>query len=508
MIGGIYRDVMSTATRSDSVDERTLPAPPAPAIATNMMPPLPPNDATKLVGLPPPQTLKMRPAKTGTAAGGVRAVSETPAAPPAAPSTAGAVRPPLPPPMMSKMRTSNKEDKVVVEPRLVDSSPKLSLVQSTTERVACPVGHSRYSWLAGSSDKKVPVGHSSYSWNPKPDHPPQSHRTIKEKGNKLFKEKDFHAAARMYSKAIELSDGVPETERALLYLNQAAAYLNLQRYPEAAIAANNAVTLDDANPKAWYRLAKVLEAQGQMTDAFIAVKKGMETMVGTVQEIGGEADYSLRSLQKFAKSLQTKMVHSARRTTSKEVAKTETLNFGAQTDNLKKLNSSILKKPDLDEENVVPARQRPTEGISARPHEMRRTKDFPQWYCEFRGERPQFPEGFRLPDVCKPGTEQEDLQIVEGVEAMYKLEREKFAPCFLRLAALAHTIRPQDLSKCTNPFAPHNRKVFQRSAQNIACEYMATDKMQIVQQELDGLDPLAANLVVLAVFRSMSTLLT
>ena len=42
------------------------------------------------------------------------------------------------------------------------------------------------------------------------------------------------------------------------------------------------------------------------------------------------------------------------------------------------------------------------------------------------------------------------------------------------------------------------------AAQNLACEYMATDKLQVVQQELNGVDPLAANLILVAVLRAIS----
>ena len=155
---------------------------------------------------------------------------------------------------------------------------------------------------------------------------------------------------------------------------------------------------------------------------------------------------------------------------------------------------------------MVPARDRPIKGQAVRPHLLCKSKDnFPAWYKELCGEAPKVPHGLSIENICRIGEKENDEKCVEGLEAIYKMEQSKFAPCIKRLTTIANKcIDPKDMSNITNPFAKHNRAVFQMAAQNLACEYMATDKLQIIQQELNGIDPLAANLVLVAVLRAIS----
>ena len=151
--------------------------------------------------------------------------------------------------------------------------------------------------------------------------------------------------------------------------------------------------------------------------------------------------------------------HLSKSTKLSEVPK---MSQSTQNENLSKLNSSILGS-STNNENVVPARDRPVKGQAVRPHLLCKSKDnFPVWYKELCGEVPKIPNGLALKNICNMGEKENDKKCVEGLEAIYKMEQSKFAPCIKRLTFIANEcIDPKDMSNITNPFAKHNRKVFQ-----------------------------------------------
>ena len=119
-----------------------------------------------------------------------------------------------------------------------------------------------------------------------------------------------------------------------LHLNCATAYLKLRRYPEAVIAAQNGIDLNDKNPKAWYRLAKVLEAQGTVVEALQAVEKGLNILVGTSHQVNSEQDSAIRALQKLANSLRRKMVHKIHLSKSTKLSEVPKMSQSTQNETL------------------------------------------------------------------------------------------------------------------------------------------------------------------------------
>lgn len=59
--------------------------------------------------------------------------------------------------------------------------------------------------------------------------------TLKEQGNQCFKDGKFADALSFYMKALKLEP--KEVDKAVLYKNQAACFLKLEKYSESAIAA-------------------------------------------------------------------------------------------------------------------------------------------------------------------------------------------------------------------------------------------------------------------------------
>ncbi len=89
----------------------------------------------------------------------------------------------------------------------------------------------------------------------------------KEKGNILFKNKQFHEAAQYYSKSIEL-----EPNNAVYWSNRAAAYLNDQKFKLALNDCIKACQLDSGLVKAFFRAAKCQVHLGNLEDALEQVK--------------------------------------------------------------------------------------------------------------------------------------------------------------------------------------------------------------------------------------------
>ena len=81
---------------------------------------------------------------------------------------------------------------------------------------------------------------------------------LKELGEQQHKEENYESALLFYKRGIRLSkkqlgDKIDAAEMATLYLNQAQAFLRLDRFHEAYEAAKNASEIDANNETIFYR---------------------------------------------------------------------------------------------------------------------------------------------------------------------------------------------------------------------------------------------------------------
>lgn len=201
-------------------------------------------------------------------------ISNGPPAPPA-PSAPISMLPPAPPPRSNKADSSGlATDKA--------SSQTAARNKKSSSMKNLPLGHTAFSWPAVST--AVPLGHTAFSWESKLENnnlPPLA-KILRLQGNKLFANGKYHEAAQKYEKGLEAIPTLYKKERSMLHLNLAAAYIRLNRLAQAEISATNAARLNPANPKAWYRLAKVLELSGKLTQAIESLETGI-VVVGSKQ---------------------------------------------------------------------------------------------------------------------------------------------------------------------------------------------------------------------------------
>ena len=127
----------------------------------------------------------------------------------------------------------------------------------------------------------------------------------------------------------------------------------------------------------------------------------------------------------------------------------------------------------------------------------------PSWYLEYRGKDVNdLPQLGTLSYVSED--KEEDVHAVEVVKRFFNLEKREFAPRMRKYALFVQNIVSlDDLKKCKNPFAKHNRSVFCKAAELLACDIMATDKLSIARSELGNLDPLATLLVLFSLVRAL-----
>ncbi|GMH37813.1 hypothetical protein BSKO_05686 [Bryopsis sp. KO-2023] len=84
---------------------------------------------------------------------------------------------------------------------------------------------------------------------------------LKAKGNKCFGEKEYQKALETYDKAIKLlPDG--SVERADIYCNKGACYMQMKRFKEAVRECTSALQANPGNGKALQRRSRALEQQG------------------------------------------------------------------------------------------------------------------------------------------------------------------------------------------------------------------------------------------------------
>eukprot|EP00434_Breviolum_minutum_P000224 symbB.v1.2.000186.t2/scaffold21.1/size436794/5 len=100
----------------------------------------------------------------------------------------------------------------------------------------------------------------------------------KDKGNELFQAGKIEESARWFSKAIWLVEsgkvtGAGDSLTGILHSNRAFARLQLQQWSEAASDCDEALKLDQKNPKALYRRALARKELKRFEDALVDVKQ-------------------------------------------------------------------------------------------------------------------------------------------------------------------------------------------------------------------------------------------
>lgn len=81
---------------------------------------------------------------------------------------------------------------------------------------------------------------------------------FKDKGNSFLKSKDYEAAIKMYSRAIELCNDDP-----VFYSNRSQCYLVMEKYQECIDDASKAIELDPKSSKSFYRRMSAFEKIGE-----------------------------------------------------------------------------------------------------------------------------------------------------------------------------------------------------------------------------------------------------
>jgi tetratricopeptide (TPR) repeat protein len=90
---------------------------------------------------------------------------------------------------------------------------------------------------------------------------------LKEKGNNLFKAKNFLGAIEEYSKSIHLAVHHKDVLSTVLS-NRAACYLKLEKFKECKEDCTAVLEIDGSHKKAYFRMAQADEQLGNLKDAF------------------------------------------------------------------------------------------------------------------------------------------------------------------------------------------------------------------------------------------------
>ncbi|XP_059485604.1 protein unc-45 homolog A [Neocloeon triangulifer] len=99
---------------------------------------------------------------------------------------------------------------------------------------------------------------------------------LKLEGNDAFKSSAWLQAVHCYTKALELHP-VPDSARAILLKNRAAAYLKLEKYNKAEKDCDAAIEICPTDPKALFRRANALEALGRVEEAYRDATNAMKS---------------------------------------------------------------------------------------------------------------------------------------------------------------------------------------------------------------------------------------
>ncbi|KAJ0409540.1 hypothetical protein ATCC90586_009080 [Pythium insidiosum] len=136
-------------------------------------------------------------------------------------------------------------------------------------------------WLFGSDRSDVPVDVKLSASTPQgrsaPSQGDESYH--KQRGNALFKNRDYEAAVGAYSQGIE------QLPSATLYSNRSAAYCALGRFDLALKDADAAIELDPTWAKTYSRKGKALYGMQSFRKAADAYARGLELCLkGAVRE--------------------------------------------------------------------------------------------------------------------------------------------------------------------------------------------------------------------------------
>jgi DnaJ family protein C protein 7 len=102
--------------------------------------------------------------------------------------------------------------------------------------------------------------------------PEETAETWKNKGNDLYKVKNYTGAVEAYGRAINLDPTAP-----LLYTNRAAAYLMTHQFKEVITDCDKAIQLDRACAKAYLRKASALKNLGRLDEALVVLNAGYDS---------------------------------------------------------------------------------------------------------------------------------------------------------------------------------------------------------------------------------------
>ncbi|KAJ7158456.1 hypothetical protein C8R46DRAFT_1195031 [Mycena filopes] len=112
--------------------------------------------------------------------------------------------------------------------------------------------------------------------------PAQTSADLKAEGNVLFTAKNYKAAEKKYTEAIEAGDELADPKAlAILYANRAACRLSLRRYVDTERDATKATELDPTYTKAFARLATAQDGQKNWTESKENWQRALDTLPKT-----------------------------------------------------------------------------------------------------------------------------------------------------------------------------------------------------------------------------------
>jgi tetratricopeptide (TPR) repeat protein len=130
----------------------------------------------------------------------------------------------------------------------------------------------------------------------------------KDEGTELFKGGNYRPAAARYHKALthaaKFFDLSPEDEvevkgiRATIYLNLTSCYIKMENWDQAMRNVNDALAIDDKNPKAYFRRATVYEAKKDWEKALTDIKKCQELSDVEDKVVTKKAEQIKKEIQK------------------------------------------------------------------------------------------------------------------------------------------------------------------------------------------------------------------
>jgi DnaJ family protein C protein 7 len=190
----------------------------------------------------------------------------------------------LPPEELRRLSTSamsQMSDQPTPQPMDIDREATASPAPSSPTTSQAPGGFPKTNGVNGDDARPAPPPHryttsppppsANYAKTPEAASSPVQAPTIdaeeyKAAGNKFFKIKDYPAAIKEYSRAIEA-----DPKNGTYYSNRAAALMSANRFGEALEDCKTADELDPGNQKILLRLGRLYTALGRPDDALAAL---------------------------------------------------------------------------------------------------------------------------------------------------------------------------------------------------------------------------------------------